>query len=280
MARVPRRRAQSTGGDQVLFDLLSVPAYIFDDRTRQFLAVNAAALERYGYTREQLARTSGTLFLDEAGELPLGLQPKLLRAVEFGEVQPVGSLEALRVDVRVIAATNRDLRSEAAAGRFRPDLYYRLRILEIHLPPLRERREDIPYLVAAFTREFGQRIGRTITSITPAAERRLQHAAWPGNIRELRNAVERACILGDGATLSESDIDAAMATPFAPLSPPAADAVRDASRSAFADLLTTAQCEQIHRVLREVGGNKAAAKRLGVSRRSLYRWLDRLDVDS
>jgi DNA-binding NtrC family response regulator len=223
----------------------------------------------------------GTLFLDEAGELPLALQPKLLRAVEFGEVQRVGSLDTRRVDVWVIAATNRDLRSEAASGRFRPDLFYRLSILEIHLPPLRDRREDIPYLVAAFTRKFGQRIGRTITSITPAAEHRLQEAPWPGNIRELRNVIERACILGDGPTLSERDVDAAMATPFASATATGASPAAEAPRSGSPDLLTTAQRDQIRRVLREVGGNKAAAaRRLGVSRRSLYRWLDRLDVGS
>jgi DNA-binding NtrC family response regulator len=269
-------------------------------RTKRFHTLNCSAVvetlfesELFGHVRGAFTGATeakvgllehahqGTLFLDEAGELPLALQPKLLRAVEFGEVQRVGSLESRRVDVLVIAATNRDLRSEAAAGRFRPDLFYRLSILEIHLPPLRERREDIPYLVAAFTREFGPRVGRTITNITPAAEHRLQEAPWPGNIRELRNVLERACILGDGPTLSERDVDAAMATPFAPVAPPVADAASETQPTASADLLTTAQRDQIHRVLREVGGNKAAAaKRLGVSRRSLYRWLDRLDVGS
>jgi DNA-binding NtrC family response regulator len=263
-------------------------------RTKRFHTVNCSAVvetlfesELFGHVRGAFTGANetkvglfehahqGTLFLDEAGELPLALQPKLLRAVEYGEIQRVGSLETRQVDVRVIAATNRDLRADVASGKFRSDLFYRLSIVEIHLPPLRERREDIPYLVAAFVREIGKQVGRVIASVTPAAERRLQEAPWPGNIRELHNTIERACILGDGRTLTERDIESAMTAP----SPAAIAMGPAASASTSSDLLTTAQKEQIERVLQETGGNKAAAaKRLGVSRRSLYRWLDRLDV--
>src|SRR5205814_7323155 len=120
--------------------------------------------------------------------------------------------------------TNRDLRAEAAAGRFRADLFYRLSILEIHLAPLRERREDIPYLTAMFVREFAKRLKRPITGVTPAAERLLQHASWPGNIRELRNVVERACILTESRILSERELMRAMSTSHsAPV--PAADRI-------------------------------------------------------
>jgi DNA-binding NtrC family response regulator len=271
-------------------------------RTKRFHTVNCSAVvetlfesELFGHVRGAFTGANdtkvglfehahlGTLFLDEAGELPLTVQPKLLRAVEYGETQRVGSLETKRVDVRVIAATNRNLRAEAAAGRFRSDLYYRLSIIEIHLPPLRERREDIPYLVASFVRELAPQVGREVTSVTPAAERYLQNAPWPGNIRELRNVIERACILGDGSTLSERDVEAAMAgsSPDSIGGPFPESAIAPSERSPeTADLLTTAQKAQIERVLREVGGNKAAAaKRLGVSRRSIYRWLGRLDVD-
>src|SRR5439155_8509758 len=221
----------------------------------------------------------GTIFLDEAGELPLSLQPKLLRAVEYGEVQRVGSLEARKADVNVIAATNRDLRAEAAAGRFRADLFYRLSILEIHLAPLRERREDIPYLTAMFVREFAKRLKRPITGVTPAAERLLQHASWPGNVRELRNVIERACILGDGKILSEREFVSAMSAPRPIAETAEVPAEHNAAR-ADQHLLSTAQRQQIERVLQQVGGNKVkAAKLLGMSRRSLYRWLDRLDVD-
>jgi DNA-binding NtrC family response regulator len=140
----------------------------------------------------------GTLFLDEVSDLPLSVQRRLLRAVEHGEVQRVGSSEITRVDVRVIGSTNRDLRAEVAARRFRDDLFYRLSIMELHLSPLRARREDIPLLTAAFVRDCAVRVNRTITGTTTAAERALQEATWPGNIRELRNVIERACMLNEG----------------------------------------------------------------------------------
>ena len=153
----------------------------------------------------------GTLFLDEVGELPTTVQPKLLRAVEYGDVQRVGSLETKHVDVRVIAATNRDLRAEGAAGRFRSDLYFRLSTMEVALAPLRERREDIPLLTAAFVHECASRLDRPITGVTTAAERALQDAPWPGNIRELRNVIERACLLTESRIISEREVNAAMA---------------------------------------------------------------------
>jgi two-component system, NtrC family, response regulator HydG len=207
----------------------------------------------------------GTLFLDEIGELPLALQAKLLRAVEHGEVQRVGSVEDQRVEVRIIAATNRDLRAEAAAGRFRSDLFYRLSVIEIRTIPLRERREDIAYLTAAFLGASAARLKKKISGVTPAAERLLQNAAWPGNIRELSHVIERACILSDGLILSERDLAAAMS-----IVPPAEGADDDPN------LMANAQRGHVERVLSQVGGNKtAAARMLGISRRSIYRRLDR-----
>jgi transcriptional regulator with GAF, ATPase, and Fis domain len=221
----------------------------------------------------------GTLFLDEIGELPLGIQAKLLRAVEHGEVQRVGSLEPRQVDVTIIAATNRDLRTEAASGRFRSDLYYRLSVIEIRIVPLRERREDIPYLCAAFIREVSERLHRPLPGMTAAAERALQQAPWPGNVRELRNVIERASLLSDGKMLSERDVMAAMPTsidtPEVTVEPPAPES----GRRFDPDFVTNAQRAQVEQALRETHGNKAAAARLlGTSRRSLYRWLDRLHV--
>jgi len=267
---------------------------------RHFVTVNCAAVvetlfesELFGHVRGAFTGATeaksgvfehadgGTLFLDEAGDLPLTVQPKLLRAVELGEVQRVGSLNMRSVDVHVIAATNRDIRAELAQGRFRPDLFYRLGIIEFRLAPLRERREDIPYLTAHFIREVAARLKRAITGVTPAAERWLQQAAWPGNIRELRNVVERACLMSDGRILNERDIAAALAP-----APRASDVHTAAPQSADPSspdpqLFATAQREQIRRVLRDARGNKtAAARRLGMSRRSLYRWLDRLGIES
>jgi two-component system response regulator HydG len=263
---------------------------------RKFVTVNCSAVvenlfesELFGHVRGAFTGATetkvglfehadrGTLFLDEAGELPLALQAKLLRAVELGDVQRVGSLESRRVDVHVIAATNRNLRAESAAGGFRSDLFYRLSIIEIHLVPLRERREDIPYLTARFIKELAARLNRTITGVSAAAERLLQQAAWPGNVRELKNVIERACILGEGKILGERDVQNAMSP--GPIGPALASGL-DESPADNHQRLSTAQRKEIERVLQEVGGNKAAAaKLLGVSRRSLYRWLDRLNID-
>jgi DNA-binding NtrC family response regulator len=265
-------------------------------RDKRFSTVNCSAVvdtlfesELFGHVRGAFTGATetkvglfehaagGTLFLDEAGELPLALQAKLLRAVEHGEIQRVGSLEMRRIEVAVIAATNRNLRAEAAAGRFRSDLYYRLSILEIHLPPLRDRREDIPYLTAAFIRECGNRLKRSITGLTAGAERILQNAPWLGNIRELRNVLERACILSDGGILTEREMLPAMSTQERS---GAAVPVAFAAPETETHLMTTAQRDQIRRAMNKTQGNKAAAaKLLGVSRRSLYRWLDRLDLD-
>jgi two-component system, NtrC family, response regulator HydG len=222
---------------------------------------------------------TGTIFLDEVGELPMSLQAKLLRAVEYGEVQRVGALDTRSADVCVIAATNRDLLSEVADGRFRSDLYYRLGILELYLVPLRDRREDIPYLAAVFIRECSERVKRPIIGITAAAERLLQTAPWPGNVRQLRHVIERACLMTDGRMLSERELHTAMSAGMGgvarPVSPrPTATVVKPVSSR-----LSAAQRDQIERVLIQVGGNKtAAAHELGISRRSLYRWIDRLNL--
>ena len=215
----------------------------------------------------------GTLFLDEIGELSATLQAKLLRAVEMGEVQRIGSLDARRSDAWVIAATNRDLQAEVAAGRFRADMLYRLSTMEIRLPPLRERREDIPYLTAIFVRECADRLNRPITGVSAAAEWLLQHSPWPGNIRQLRNVVERACILSDGKILSERQILAAMGTSTNTLTV----GVRAAGAPAGSAHTSSVKRDQIERVLQQAKGNRSAAARmLGISRRSLYRWLDQL----
>ncbi len=261
-------------------------------RERRFVACNCSAIvdtlfesELFGHTRGAFTGATeakvglfeladgGTLFLDEIGELPFVMQAKLLRVVEYGEVQRVGATEPRRVDVRVIAATNRDLLEEVRVRRFRQDLYYRLNIVEIALPPLRERREDIAYLTAAFVKEFAKRFNKPLVGMSPGAERLLQNAPWPGNIRELRNTLERACMLSEGHILSEREVRSVLgAVGRSPASPDPQGAASSATPPEPAPEIDR---EKVQQILQTVGGNKSAAARmLGVSRRALYRRLD------
>ncbi len=268
-------------------------------RTRPFVTINCSAIvdglfesELFGHVRGAFtgaveskvgmfeSANGGTLFLDEVGELPLSVQPKLLRAIENGEVQRVGSLQQKTVDVVLIAATNRDLRAEVAAGRFRGDLLYRLNVVEVALPPLRERREDIPLLIAAFLGEISTRLHKQLVGLTPAAERALLTARWDGNVRELRNVIERACILAEGHTISERELFGVIqpasaidgprpVSSFAAAQPPRKAAASDGERDRIIDVLI------------KCGGNRvAAAKVLGMNRRALYRRLARYRIDA
>jgi DNA-binding NtrC family response regulator len=269
-------------------------------RDRRFIAVNCSAVndtvfesELFGHARGGFLGAAdnkpglfeladgGTLFLDEIGGLPATAQAKLLRVLELGEVSRVGALDARRVDVHVIATTNRDLRAEVAAGRFRGDLFYRLSVVEVKLPPLRERREDIPYLTAAFVREVGDRLQKPMQGLTPGAEARLTESAWDGNVRELRNVVERACILADGEFVTERELAVCLPPP-APAMPapgPLPASFSLASDKPATDLLVNVERDHIQRALVRTGGNKkAAAQMLGLSRRALYRRLERLDL--
>jgi DNA-binding NtrC family response regulator len=266
-------------------------------KDRRFVTVNCSAVvetlfesELFGHVRGAFtgatenkpglfeAADGGTLFLDEVGELPLTVQAKLLRVLELGEMNRVGSLDARRVNVHVIAATNRDLRAEVTAGRFRSDLYYRLNIVEVKLPPLRDRREDIPYLTAVFVRTSSERLRKPLAGMTAGAERMLGTARWEGNVRELRNVIERACILADSDVISERELETSMPTGAG------AQVHHDHVRTDGLDepeLLTTVEREHIQRALARANGNKkAAAKMLGVSRRALYRKLERLDLSA
>jgi DNA-binding NtrC family response regulator len=271
--------------------------------SRKFLTINCSAVvdtlfesELFGHMRGAFTGATetkpgmferadgGTLFLDEIGELPLSAQAKLLRTIETGEVQRVGNLDARRVDVRLIAATNRDLPAEVTAGRFRSDLYYRLNIVELHVPPLRERREDTPYLTAAFVREFSAQFGKSIIGLTPTAERVLMMAPWTGNVRELRNVIERACMICDGKFVSERELASLLPIiPRAVQGAPGGEALSPTGvppgNPDDRHLLRSAERDHISRILQETGGNKkATAQLLGLSRRALYRKLDRLGL--
>jgi two-component system, NtrC family, response regulator AtoC len=218
------------------------------------------------------AANGGTIFLDEIGELPLEMQAKLLRVLQEKEVRPVGSNEKVNVDVRVIAATNRDLEQAYRAGTFRKDLYFRLNVVTVHLPSLRDRRSDIPMLTHHFLGRYAQ--GSQI-QVTAAAMKSLLQYDWPGNVRELENCVERAVALGDRQTIDVSDL------------PPAIRTEHGGSMSTItpdaAALSTTALAEMermtILRVFEQANGDKAlTGKMLGISRATLYRKLKRYNI--
>jgi two-component system response regulator AtoC len=214
----------------------------------------------------------GTIFLDEIGELPLEMQAKLLRALQEKEVRPVGSNERVHVDVRVVAATNRDLEAAYRAGTFRKDLYFRLNVVTVHLPPLRERRSDIPMLVHSFLDRYAP--GENV-QVTPAAMKSLLQYSWPGNVRELENCIARAITLGDRHTIDVPDLPPAIAS-----EQPAAAPGEHADPAA---LSTTALAEMermtILRVFEQAHGDKAlAGKMLGISRATLYRKLKRYNI--
>ena len=245
-------------------------------------AFTGATTERAGLIE---AAEGGTLFLDEIGDMPLPSQIKLLRTLESNEVRRLGETSARLVDVRVVAATHRDLQRLAAEGRFREDLYYRLNVVQIDLPPLRERREDIGLLASYFLDRLARREGRTL-HFSPAAAALLERYDYPGNVRELENAVEHAYAIAEGDAILPRDLPAPIRVPR--LLPGAADAGAGASRVGDAapppapateparDAWSLAEVEKEHiqRVLERHRGNAtAAAKQLGISRTTLWRKL-------
>ncbi|HAL9288010.1 TPA: formate hydrogenlyase transcriptional activator FlhA [Escherichia coli] len=231
-------------------------------------AFTGASAQRIG--RFELADKS-SLFLDEVGDMPLELQPKLLRVLQEQEFERLGSNKIIQTDVRLIAATNRDLKKMVADREFRSDLYYRLNVFPIHLPPLRERPEDIPLLAKAFTFKIARRLGRNIDSIPAETLRTLSNMEWPGNVRELENVIERAVLLTRGNVLQLSLPDIALPEPE---TPPAATVVAQEGEDEY---------QLIVRVLKEtngvVAGPKGAAQRLGLKRTTLLSRMKRLGID-
>ncbi|NCT85682.1 MAG: AAA domain-containing protein [Comamonadaceae bacterium] len=232
----------------------------------------------------------GTLFLDEIGDMPLALQAKLLRVLQEQEVEPLGSNTVMRVDVRVIAATSRDLAAMVAAGQFRADLYYRLNVLPIRVPALRERLEDIEALAEALGEDIARRSGMPQKLLSPDAIEWLMRQPWPGNIRELRNTLEQVSLMSDDMQLTAAHFQGGVALPAAvataaapapaPAAAPAAPAVTTAQAVApLPELIEALERDAIARALQATGGNRmAAARLLQISRASLYerlaRWPD------
>jgi DNA-binding NtrC family response regulator len=255
---------------------------------RPFIKVNCAAIpegllesELFGHERGAFtgavrtraghfeAADGGTLLLDEVGEAGPAVQAKLLRVIQEREVTRVGDARSLKVDVRLVATTNRDLQEEVRGGRFRGDLYYRLNVIPIHVPPLRERREEIPALVEHFVRRFAAEGGRAVRGPTPEALERLTAHSWPGNVRELENVIERAVVMGAGPWIGAEHIA---------LDDDAASRPSGASAPSAGATSTLEQMERelILAALRDAGGNRTrAAERLGVSVRTIRNKLSR-----
>ncbi len=254
---------------------------------RVFCAVNSAAFpetllesELFGHRRGAFTGASthkkglfehahqGTVFLDEVAEMPLSMQAKLLRFLQTGEIRPVGGETTRVVDVRLVTATNKELEKEVEAGRFREDLYYRLAVIPLQVPPLRERTEDIPLLVDHFLRRFSAKVGKSLAGIEPEAMEVLQSYSWPGNVRELENTIERGVALCRGPRITLEDIPARLRSRPAEASPQAIQSLQSLERA------------HILRTLDQVGWNrKRAAELLEISTTTLWRRLKEFGID-
>jgi two-component system, NtrC family, response regulator HydG len=227
-------------------------------------AFTGADRERKGWIEHA---NGGTLFLDEVGDIPTSTQVKLLRVLETGEIVRVGTNEPIKVNVRLISATNRDLSDAITGGSFRQDLFHRLKVVSVKLPPLRARREDIPLLIDFFLKDFTASHGKTISALTPAARKALTVYPWPGNVRELRNTIESMVVIDVDGVLDVDDLPEDIQA--------AAPAVGDAGGGASS--LVGHSLEEIERyyiaeTLKHTGGNREeAARLLGIGERTLYR---------
>jgi len=269
VARALHRHSRRSAGPFVRVNCAAVPEGLIESELfgHERGAFTGATAVRRG--KFELADT-GTLFLDEVGDMPAAMQAKLLRVLQENEFERVGGTETLRVDVRVVAATNRDLEADVAAGRFREDLYYRLAVVHLRTPPLRERREDLPELLSTFLAEACRRNGRRPLRLLPDAVALLSAQPYPGNVRELRNLVERLAILCDGPTVGAAEATELLparrahavpeaARPF-PAAPPSA--VPAVGSKPFRELVEDAEREIIVRTLAFTGDNVTEAARL------------------
>jgi DNA-binding NtrC family response regulator len=252
----------------------------------RFLAINCAAIpgdllenQLFGHRRGAFTGADkdssgifvhagrGTVFLDEIGEMALATQAKLLRAIEAKEILPIGANEPIKVESRVLAATNKDLFKEVGQGKFREDLYYRLNVVTIHLPPLRDRREDIPAIVEHLVARHTESLGKRFAGVTHEAMQRLIASPWRGNVRELDNILQRAMILGEGPLITPADL------------PPDLIASDDPSAvDRLAEAVERFEKAHIERILRQTPDKREAAKRLDIGLSSLYRRIEQLKI--
>ena len=261
------RLSTRRGGPFVKFNCTAVPAGLLESELfgHERGAFTGAIARRVG--RFELAN-KGTLLLDEIGDLPVDLQPKLLRVLEAQEFERVGSTQTIRNDARIIAATNRPLQELVATGEFRADLFYRLNVFPIDLPPLRERPEDIPLLVRHFVVHHARHLGRRVDSIAPDVMEQLVRHPWPGNVRELQHVLHRAVILSHGGSLQLPPLEAPVAITRTP--------------GPYAETFDDGMREHILQVLREtnglVAGPRGAAVRLGLKRTTLLSKMEKLGI--
>jgi two-component system, NtrC family, response regulator AtoC len=277
IASLLHAQSRRASGPLVRFNCSAIPAELAEAELFGHVkgAFTGATQSRPGFFAEA---DKGTLVLDEVGELPLGVQAKLLRALQEGEIQPVGSGRTEKIDVRIVANTNRDLLAETHAGRFREDLYYRLAVVELIVPPLRERREDIPALAQEFTRQYAQRFGIEDVRLAPALLERLCAADWPGNVRQIENSIARMVAMSGGGEIGPEALheSAADSSPRATTtdsieSPPAVD-----GSLTLREQIDALERSVIARTMTAVGGNQSeAARRLGISRNTLIERLRR-----
>lgn len=266
VARALHRVSPRAGGPCVPINCAAIPEGLLESELFGHVrgAFTGADRDKVGLFREA---EGGTLFLDEIGELPLGLQAKLLRAIQERQIKPVGSNRQTHFDVRVVAASNRNLLDEAREGRFREDLYYRLSTFRLRVPPLRERREDIPLLVEELALRHGSR-GREVT-FSPEVLRAFLDYGWPGNVRELENAVERCLYVCDGGVVRLGDLPEEILQGLRPREEFCWSGIRP---------LAEVERDYIRYVLERCGGNKVqAAQRLGVDRKTIQRKLSEAD---
>ncbi|MBN1825763.1 MAG: sigma-54-dependent Fis family transcriptional regulator [Candidatus Eisenbacteria bacterium] len=275
-------QGESGTGKEVIADIIHAASLRKD---APFIKVNCAAIpetlleaELFGHEKGSFTGAvsrrigrfeladGGTLFLDEIGEMSQATQVKLLRVLQEGEFERVGGAETLRVDVRILAATNADLEEAIRSRRFREDLYYRLNVVTIHIPPLRERPEDIPLLAERFMRAFNERNNKAIEGLSPEVIDRFLQYGWPGNVRELENVIERAVVLGKGRFVEPEDL---------PPSLHRREGVESAVRVPFGMTMAQAEHRIITETLRRTRGNKEmAARLLGIAARTIYRKLE------
>jgi hydrogenase-4 transcriptional activator len=272
----------------VPFNCTAVPrelseGYLFGYRRGAF---TGAVKDSAGVIR---SAAGGTLFIDEVGDLPLDVQPKLLRFLQEGEIQPLGEQRPMKVDVRIIAATNTDLEEMVAQGRFREDLYYRLNVIRLRVPPLRERRSEIPTIVNYYINHYSAKFGRRDIQITPQAVDLLMVADWPGNVRQLCNEIQRVVARSEDGTLISAEhlspelrrMNAVAAPPATVTSIGATGSVTVPQNATLADALEEVERKMIAEALRKHGGNiSRAARELGLTRRGLYLKLDRYEMSA